>query len=165
VNKSVFSLLPRLLTRHCSHLLVSAVMRRCCAARPAHAAVSRYLPPARRSAANPPHAATAVEWWDRHTDGRTDNRPCHRPCPALYAPSVNKAVIDRRLRSRCCHPGSYFKRPKCSPVRTLACNWYYCAQFIAKPKALCALRFSWAATSSNLGLWANNVVIHKTGIS
>jgi len=26
------------------------------------------------------------------------------------------------------------------------------AQFIAKPKAACALRFSWAATSSNLGL-------------
>jgi len=27
----------------------------------------------------------------------------------------------------------------------LAGNWYYCAQFIAKPKAACALRFSWAA--------------------
>jgi len=24
----------------------------------------------------------------------------------------------------------------------LACNWYYYAQFIAKPKAACALRFS-----------------------
>ena len=47
---------------------------------------------------------------------------------------------------------SYFKRPKSSPVRPLACNWYYCAHFIAKPKAACALRFSWAATSSNLGL-------------
>jgi len=40
-------------------------------------------------------------------------------------------------------------------VHPLACNWYYCAQFIAKPKAACALRFSWAATSSNLGLSAN----------
>jgi len=30
---------------------------------------------------------------------------------------VNKAVIDRRLRPRCCHLGSYFKRPKSSPVR------------------------------------------------
>jgi len=39
---------------------------------------------------------------------------------------------------------------KSSPVRPLSCNWYYCAQFIAKPKAACALRFSWAATSSNL---------------
>ena len=64
----------------------------------------------------------------------------------------NKAVIDRRLRPRCCHLGSYFKRPKSNPVRQLACNWYYCAQFIAKPKAACALRFSCAATSSNLGL-------------
>ena len=64
---------------------------------------------------------------------------------------ANKAVIDRRLRPRCCHLQSYFKRPKSSPVRPLVCNWYYCAQFIAKPKAACALRFSWAATSSNLG--------------
>jgi len=52
-------------------------------------------------------------------------------------------------------PGKYFKRPKSSLVRPLACSWYICAQLIAKPKAACALRFSWAATSSNLGLWAN----------
>ena len=45
-------------------------------------------------------------------------------------------------------------RPKSSHVRPLACNWCYCAQFIAKTKAACALRFSWAATSSNLGLGA-----------
>ena len=64
----------------------------------------------------------------------------------------NKPVIDRRFRPRCCHLGSYLKHRKSSPVRPLACNWYYCAQFIAKPKAACALRFSWAATSSNLGL-------------
>ena len=65
---------------------------------------------------------------------------------------ANKAVIDRRLRPRCCHLASYFKRPKRSPVRLLTCSWYCCAQFIAKPKAACALRFSWAATSSNIGL-------------
>jgi len=65
---------------------------------------------------------------------------------------VNKAVIDRRLRPRCCHQASYFKCPKSSPVHSLACNWYYCAQFIAKPKAACALHFSWTAASSNLGL-------------
>ena len=34
----------------------------------------------------------------------------------------------------------------------LAYNWYYCAQFIAKPKAACALHFSWAATSIDLDL-------------
>ena len=53
---------------------------------------------------------------------------------------------------QCCHLRSYFKRPKSSPVLPLACNWYYCVQLIAKPKAACALHFSWAATSSNLGL-------------
>jgi len=74
----------------------------------------------------------------------------------VHTPSIeNKALIDRRLRPRCCHLGSYFKRPKSSPVRPLACNWYYCAQFITKPKAACALRVSRAATSSNFGLWAN----------
>ena len=65
---------------------------------------------------------------------------------------LNKAVTDRRLRPRCCLLESYFKRPKSSPVRPLACNWYYCVHCIAKPKAACALLFSWAATSSNLGL-------------
>jgi len=64
----------------------------------------------------------------------------------------NKAVIDRRLGARRRHLGSYCKRRKSSPVPPLACNWYYCAQFTAKPKAACALRFSWAATSSNLDL-------------
>ena len=64
----------------------------------------------------------------------------------------NNAVRDRTLRPRCCHLGSYLKRPKSSPVRPLAGNWYYCTQFIAKPKAACALRFNLAATFSNLGL-------------
>jgi len=70
-------------------------------------------------------------------------------------PNKKKAVTDRRLRPRSCHLESYLKRPKSSPVRSLACNWYYCAQFTAKSKAECVLRFSWAATSSNFGLWAN----------
>jgi len=64
----------------------------------------------------------------------------------------NKPIVYRRLRPRCCRLGSYSKCPKNSPMRPLARNWYYSAQFIAKAKAACALRFSWAATSSNLGL-------------
>ena len=76
-------------------------------------------------------------------------------CPSAHI--SNKAVIDRRLRPRCCHLGSYLKRPKSSPVRPLTCNWYYCAQFVAEPKAACALRFRWAATSSNIGLWAGTL--------
>jgi len=53
--------------------------------------------PARRSAANPLHAAAAVEWWDRQTDkwtdGRTDIRPLHRPSSACYANSVGDETI------------------------------------------------------------------------
>ena len=66
-------------------------------------------------------------------------------------------VIAHKQRShrpqttpRCCQMGSYFKRPKSRFMHPLACNWYYCARFIANPKAACALRFSWAVTSSNL---------------
>ena len=66
----------------------------------------------------------------------------------------NKLFIDRRLRPQCCHRGSYFKHPKTSPVQPRACNWYYCAQFIAMPKAACALDSSWVAMFSNLGLSA-----------
>jgi len=50
----------------------------------------------------------------------------------------SKAVIDRRLRPRCCDQGTYCRRPKSSPVRPLACSccsWHYCAQLITKPKA------------------------------
>jgi len=67
-------------------------------------------------------------------------------------PIYNKAVIDRRLRPGVATWEVTSKCPKSSPVRSLACNWYYCAQFIAKPKAACAMHFSWAATSNNLGL-------------
>jgi len=70
----------------------------------------------------------------------------HELSCSLIVAFLNKVFIDRRIRPQCCHLWSYFKRPKSSPVRPLACNWYYCAQFIAKPKAACALRFSWAAT-------------------
>jgi len=36
---------------------------------PVAAAVGRYLLPAGPTAANPPHAAAAVDRWDRQTDG------------------------------------------------------------------------------------------------
>ena len=53
---------------------------------------------------------------------------------------LNKAVLDRRLRPRCYHLGSYFKRPKSRPMRPPVCNWCYFAQFIAMPKVAHALR-------------------------
>jgi len=46
-------------------------------AAPAPAVIDRYLLPAGRSAANQPHAAAAVDRWDRQTDGRTDTGPLH----------------------------------------------------------------------------------------
>ena len=64
--------------------------------------------------------------------------PSHRP----QTPPPGAATWEVTLSARKVY----------SPMRLLACSWYYCAQFIAKPKAACALRFSWAATSSNLGL-------------
>jgi len=88
---------------------------------------------------------------------RACNCNCHRIIHATTLDRTNQregSHMDRRLRPRCRHLASYFKRPKSSPVRPLARSWYYCVHFIAKPKAACALRFSWAATSSNLGLRA-----------
>ena len=52
----------------------------------------RYVLPAKHSAANPPHAAAAVERWDRQTDGRTPD--CYRHCSAYYAGSVNKVEYN-----------------------------------------------------------------------
>ena len=56
-NKSVFSILRELATRHCSHLVLSVVLLQ----RPAAAAVDRYCLPAGPTAANPPHTAAAVD--------------------------------------------------------------------------------------------------------
>ena len=54
------------------------------------AAIDRYLLPAGPKAANPPHAASAVDSWDRRTDGRT---LCRYTDPAAYnASRVNKTL-------------------------------------------------------------------------
>jgi len=54
----------------------------------ASAAVDRYFLPAGHSAANPPHAAAAVDRRDRQTDGQTDVRPFHRTNSAYIGGSV-----------------------------------------------------------------------------
>jgi len=92
---------------------------------------------------------------DTYAMGAKKRKSSFKGMLKTHFPQWQLAVIDRRLCPRCCHLESYFKRPKSSPVRPSACIWYYCAQFIAKPKAACALRFSLAAASSNLGLWEN----------
>jgi len=58
----------------------------------------------------------------RHLDRFSRDHGCdqHADRPDRHCSVCsNKAATDRRLRPRCCHPGSYFKRPKSSPVRPL----------------------------------------------
>ena len=66
-HQSAISFIRLLTTWHCSQLLACAVLlggRRC----------RSIYPPAGRPAANPPHAAAAVDRWDRLTDGQTEGR-------------------------------------------------------------------------------------------
>jgi len=64
----------------------------CCTARMLHGA--RIAP-----AANPPHAAAAVDRWDRQTDGRRDRRTLDRymdPAPhAIRAASINAVTTGK----------------------------------------------------------------------
>jgi len=83
INKPVLSLVPRLSTRRCPHLLLSA----CAAFR--SLSIDICCP---RSAANPPHTAAAVD----RRDGRTDTRPLHRPCSAYRAESARSDTQFRR---------------------------------------------------------------------
>jgi len=66
-------------------LLAFAADRRAAAAplllRAGRAAIDRYLLPAGSTAANPPHAAAAVDNWDIQTERRTDIVPLRRPMP------------------------------------------------------------------------------------
>ena len=85
-NALVFSLLPRLLT---SWLPAFAAERRAAAplllsASVAPATADQYLLSARRSAANPPDTAAAVDQWDRRTLDRLID----------YAGSVNNSAND-----------------------------------------------------------------------
>jgi len=118
-NVPLFSLGPRLSTWHCSHLMLSVgacycmalnslqyadVPLRNCSLTPA---TDRYLLPVLRSAANPPHAATAVDRWDR----RTHMLPWHRCCEQRQTFSCHCTVVccsqgtGARARSAsCCDP-------------------------------------------------------------
>jgi len=59
------------------------------------AANDRYLPPAGPTAANPPHAAAAVDRWNRQTDRRTDTVPLRRSCRILREQYQKELVICR----------------------------------------------------------------------
>jgi len=68
------SLVPRLPAGHCPYLLLNAVLRRSCCWAPAPPLPIDISCPRGRSATNPPHAAAAVDRWDRRTDGQTLDR-------------------------------------------------------------------------------------------
>jgi len=74
------------------HVLLNAVLRRRCCWAPAPAAVDRYLLPAGRSAANPPHAGAAV---DRRTDGPHCRRWVHGQ------PEVSLSLLEISATSLC----------------------------------------------------------------
>ena len=81
----------------------------------------------------------------------------HRRCwPGIGDCMAWSCLINGRLSFTSAGHGQYnttmYQQRPFSGSRPLACNWYYCAQFIAKPKAACALRFRWAATSSSRGV-------------
>ena len=78
-TKPVFSFLSQLTTWHCSQLLLSA----------GRAAIDRYLLLARPTAAYPPHAAAAVDRWDKRADGRTEmDKRTDRRTPYRYIDPV-----------------------------------------------------------------------------
>jgi len=101
---------------------------------------------------------------------------------ATYRPNVSSIYRERTAKRVKCFNYSYLVKlsfclysvllPCCgeiklcknSPVRPSACNLYYCTHSIAKPVAVCTLRFSWAAKSSNHGLWANLTSLIKRKI-
>ena len=87
-NKFVLSVFHRLSTRHYLHLLLSTGA---CSTAPA--AIDRYLLHAERSSANQPHAAAAVDRWDR----RTDARPLQGSCCTYYAGSVNRTLCVENM--------------------------------------------------------------------
>jgi len=80
--------------------------------RPQLGCMDRYLLPTGRSATNQPHAAAAVERWDRQTDGRTiqlgDARPDryidpapHRPYYAVRTVSITSLLHHVKTKQSC----------------------------------------------------------------
>ena len=76
------------------------------------AAVNRYLLPAGPTAANAPHAAAAVDSWDRQTDRQTDGRTPHRDIDPAPVPVTT---------ARCYHVVLY--HAKCS-ISCVTCDFY-----------------------------------------
>ena len=73
-------------------LLAFAADRRVSACPTRRAAIGRYLLPAGPTAANPPHAAAAVDRRDGRTDGRTAGRCVNPLCQRCVLPHAVLAV-------------------------------------------------------------------------
>ena len=86
--KSAFSLLRRLRTWHCPHLLLSAVQQ------------SIFCPPGpqQQTRNRVCRCCCCALGTDRRTGKRTDLRPMHRPCSVNYAGSANEAYTYHGLR-------------------------------------------------------------------
>ena len=102
----MFSFLRPLTTWHCSQLLLSA----------GRAAIDRHLLPTGPTAANPPHAAAAVDRWVRQTDGRTPYR--YIDPAAYYAGSANSPayVVVQNTTSKLTAPRNAIIH--CSVIRS-----------------------------------------------
>ena len=103
----------------------------------------------------------AVDLSSTQDDPRRSNIGGRDPCNPCGVDAY--AVTDRRLRPRCCHLGSYFQRPKSSPVRPLACNWYYCAHsLLQSPRMRVHCASGWRRCRATLA-YEKYDVIHKNG--
>jgi len=81
-------------------LLLNGMLRRRCCRTPAPAAVDRYVLPVGRSAANPPHAAAAVEQTDGRTDVRTPDRYVDPAAHTMRAVSIRCTTVYQFLNLR-----------------------------------------------------------------
>ena len=81
-------------------LLLNGMLRRRCCRTPAPAAVDRYVLPVGRSAANPPHAAAAVEQTDGRTDVRTPDRYVDPAAHTMRAVSIRCMTVYQFLNLR-----------------------------------------------------------------
>ena len=86
-NKSAFSFLRQLITWHCPHLLLRALLRRSYCWEPDS---NRSISPPCRAHSNKP-AAAACGGRVRQTDWHTDVRQLHSPCSAYYAGSADNS--------------------------------------------------------------------------
>ena len=105
-SKSGFSLLQRLETRHCSHLLLAAVLLRhgCCRAPDVQQSIDISCPPGSQQQTRCTCSGRQME----ETDGRTDTVPLHRSCRILFEHSLlqtplhgNSSSVHSRLPHQC----------------------------------------------------------------